>query len=87
MTSSGLPRDAGPDGARVVAMLRTLAELTSDEAGAQQVAVGRLFCPPDGVRVEFPLDPRSGRGYRLQRPRVHDLLGRLPDGREVPRDR
>src|SRR5690242_16036155 len=38
MTSSGLPRDAGPDGARVVAMLRTLAELTSDEAGAQRVA-------------------------------------------------
>ena len=38
MTSSGLPPDAGPDGARVVAMLRTLAELTSDEAGAQRVA-------------------------------------------------
>src|SRR5215472_7408061 len=38
MTSSGLPRDAGPDGARVVAMLRALAELTSDEAGAQRVA-------------------------------------------------
>ena len=38
MTSSGLPLQAGPDGARVVAMLRTLAELTSDEAGAQRVA-------------------------------------------------
>src|SRR5437773_7413518 len=38
MTSSGLRQEAGPDGARVVAMLRTLAELTSDEAGAQRVA-------------------------------------------------
>jgi N-carbamoyl-L-amino-acid hydrolase len=38
MSSSGLPRDAGLDGARVVAMLRELAELTSDEAGAQRVA-------------------------------------------------
>jgi len=38
MASSGLPRGAGPDGARVVAMLRELAELTSDEAGAQRVA-------------------------------------------------
>lgn len=38
MANSGLPRDAGPDGARVVAMLRTLADLTSDEAGAQRVA-------------------------------------------------
>ena len=38
MTSSGLPPGPGPDGARVVAMLRTLAELTSDAAGAQRVA-------------------------------------------------
>ena len=38
MTSHGLPQDAGPDGARVVTMLRKLAELTSDEAGAQRVA-------------------------------------------------
>src|SRR5215469_6897628 len=38
MTSSGLPPEAGPDGARVVTMLRELAELTSDEAGAQRVA-------------------------------------------------
>ena len=38
MTSSGLRQDAGPDGARVVAMLRELADLTSDEAGAQRVA-------------------------------------------------
>ena len=38
MASSGLPPDAGLDGARVVAMLRRLAELTSDEAGAQRVA-------------------------------------------------
>jgi hydantoinase/carbamoylase family amidase len=38
MASSGLHQDTGPDGARVVAMLRKLAELTSDEAGAQRVA-------------------------------------------------
>jgi hypothetical protein len=38
MASSDLPREAGPDGARVVAMLRELAELTGDEAGAQRVA-------------------------------------------------
>jgi N-carbamoyl-L-amino-acid hydrolase len=37
MTGSVLPND-GPDGARVVAMLRRLAELSSDEAGAQRVA-------------------------------------------------
>lgn len=38
MVNSGLPSGAGPDGRRVVAMLRTLAELTSDQAGAQRVA-------------------------------------------------
>jgi hydantoinase/carbamoylase family amidase len=38
MTGSVLPQDTGPDGARVVAMLRRLAELSSDEAGAQRVA-------------------------------------------------
>lgn len=38
MASSDLPREGGPDGARVVAMLRELAELTGDEAGAQRVA-------------------------------------------------
>ena len=38
MTSSDVPRDAGPDGARVVAMLRKLADLTGDQAGAQRVA-------------------------------------------------
>ncbi len=38
MASCDLPREAGPDGARVVAMLRELAELTSDGAGAQRVA-------------------------------------------------
>jgi hydantoinase/carbamoylase family amidase len=38
MASSGLPSGAGPDGGRVVVMLRKLAELTSDEAGAQRVA-------------------------------------------------
>jgi hydantoinase/carbamoylase family amidase len=38
MASSGLSQDTGPDGGRVVAMLRTLAELTGDGAGAQRVA-------------------------------------------------
>jgi len=38
MVSSGLAPGSGPDGGRVVAMLRTLAELTSDLAGAQRVA-------------------------------------------------
>ncbi len=38
MTSHGLPQDACLDGARVVTILRKLAELTSDEAGAQRVA-------------------------------------------------
>jgi N-carbamoyl-L-amino-acid hydrolase len=38
MTGSVLPHDVGPDGARVVAMLRRLAELSGDEAGAQRVA-------------------------------------------------
>jgi hydantoinase/carbamoylase family amidase len=38
MASSGLSQDNGPDGDRVVAMLRELAALTSDEAGAQRVA-------------------------------------------------
>lgn len=38
MVSSGLPPGPGPDGGRVVAMLRALAELTSDGAGAQRVA-------------------------------------------------
>ena len=38
MAGCDLPRGAGPDGARVVAMLRKLAELTGDGAGAQRVA-------------------------------------------------
>lgn len=38
MVNSGLPPGAGPDGHRVVAMLRTLSEMTSDQAGAQRVA-------------------------------------------------
>jgi hydantoinase/carbamoylase family amidase len=38
MTDSGFPPGSGPDGGRVVAMLRELAELTSDDAGAQRVA-------------------------------------------------
>lgn len=38
MVSSGLAPGAGPDGGRVVAMLRTLADLTGDLAGAQRVA-------------------------------------------------
>jgi hydantoinase/carbamoylase family amidase len=38
MAGSGGPAGPGPDGARVVATLRELAALTSDEAGAQRVA-------------------------------------------------
>lgn len=38
MVSSGRACGSGPDGGRVVAMLRALAELTSDRAGAQRVA-------------------------------------------------
>lgn len=38
MVSSGRTPGPGPDGGRVVAMLRALAELTSDPAGAQRVA-------------------------------------------------
>src|SRR5215831_3801255 len=64
-------------------------ERLGGEGGAAhgEVAAGRLFLMPDRDRVEFPLDPRSGREWRLQRPRVHDLPGRLPDRREVPRGR
>src|SRR5215467_390320 len=38
MVSSGVAPRSGPDGGHVVAMLRELAELTSDSAGAQRVA-------------------------------------------------
>jgi N-carbamoyl-L-amino-acid hydrolase len=38
MVSSSRALGSGPDGGRVVAMLRALAELTSDPAGAQRVA-------------------------------------------------
>src|SRR5215467_15432589 len=38
IVSSGLAPGSGPDGGRVVAMLRALAELTGDLAGAQRVA-------------------------------------------------
>jgi allantoate deiminase len=38
MAGFGLSQDGGPDGGRVVAMLRQLAELTGDGAGAQRVA-------------------------------------------------
>src|SRR5215203_3674144 len=41
---------------------------------------------PDRFRVEVPLDPRPGGGYRLQRRGVHDLVGRLPYLGEVPHD-
>src|SRR5215212_228829 len=39
------------------------------------------------LRVEVPLEPRLGRRDRLQRPRVHDLVSRLPDRYELQRGR
>src|SRR5215217_3127767 len=42
------------------------------------VTFGLRFHLPDRFGVEVPLDPRAGGGYRLQRPGVHDLVGRLP---------
>jgi hypothetical protein len=42
---------------------------------------------PDRFRVELSLDPRPGRGHRLQRLRIDDLVGRSPDlseGLDVP---
>src|SRR6266540_6727923 len=40
------------------------------------------FQLPDRFGVEVALDPRSRAGYRLQRLRVDDLVGGLPDLRE-----
>jgi hypothetical protein len=37
----------------------------------------------NGLRVEFPLKARIRGGDRLQRSGIDDLLGRLPDPREV----
>ncbi len=51
------------------------------QAGAAHAYVapgGRLHLP-NRLGVEVPLDPRPGAGHRLQRPRVDDLVGRLPD--------
>src|SRR3954453_4098405 len=41
---------------------------------------------PDGFRIEVSLDPRLGGGRSLQRLRIHDLVGRLPNLSEIPRD-
>src|SRR5262249_62272938 len=73
MTGSVLPRDAGPDGARVVAMLRRLAELSSDEAGAQRVAwtdvwqKARAFLREQlrGLPVTIQTDAAGKQGGRL----------------------
>ena len=48
-----------------------------------QVALGRVLHPPDGVGVEVALDPRPCARHRLQRARVDDLVGHLPDVRVV----
>src|SRR6185437_12928730 len=40
----------------------------------------------DRIDVEFPFDARPGARYFGQRPRVDDLLGRLPDFRVVPEE-
>ena len=52
----------------------------------RDVAFRRRFHLPDRVRVEVPLDPCPGAGDGVQRPGVHDLVGRLPDLRVVPDD-
>src|SRR5919206_1471203 len=46
---------------------------------------GRLELP-DGSSVEASFDPGPGAGRRLQRGRVHDLVGRLPDLGELLHD-
>src|SRR5436309_16001915 len=48
-----------------------------------QVTGRRSLQLPDRVRIEVPLDPRLAAGHRLQRLRVDDLVGRLPDLREL----
>ena len=55
---------------------------TADE----YVMAGRRLQLPDRFRVEVPLDLRLGSGDRLQRPGVHDLVGRLPYPSEVPHE-
>src|SRR5215208_663989 len=42
---------------------------------------------PDRFGIEVPLDPCPGGRYRLQRLGVHNLVGRLPDLREIPHQR
>ena len=49
------------------------------------VASRRRLQLPDRFGVEVALDPRPGAGDRLQRLGVDDLVGRLPDLREVLR--
>src|SRR5580704_9676314 len=51
-----------------------------------EVAVGRFLQLADLVRVEVPLDAGPGAVRRLERGGVHDLVGGLPDLREVERD-
>ena len=47
------------------------------------VTVRVLLHLPNRFGIEVPLDPRPRGRHRLERPGVHDLLGGLPDLREV----
>src|SRR6266702_19648 len=50
-----------------------------------EITLGCRLQVPDRFGVEVWFDPGPGGGGRRQRPGVHDLVGRLPDLRELPR--
>jgi hypothetical protein len=91
-TPSGKPCLPPPTrtGARTRWHLSTRPALTASAARAAPPTMrslsGCFLQLENRVRFELPLDPRSGRGHGLQRSRIHNLLGRLPDRREVPHD-
>src|ERR671911_884948 len=60
-------------------------ERVAGEVGTadRQLTFRRRLQLTDGLRVEVSLDPGPGRGRVLQRRGVHDLVGALPDLREV----
>jgi hypothetical protein len=49
-------------------------------AADAEVPFGRLLQITDPVRIELALDPGPRRRGLLERPRVDDLVGVLPDG-------
>jgi allantoate deiminase len=73
MAGFGLSQDGGPDGGRVVAMLRQLAETTGDGAGAQRVAwtdvwqMARAFLREElrGLPVTVQTDAAGNQWARL----------------------